>query len=68
LTVPSDPFICLVEGLIASHAMSDLQKGIAGMPAANTAWAPLFSGKTKDLLKFFDNFKQQVESCALTAC
>ena len=37
------------------------------MPAANAARAPLFSGKTKDILEFFDDFEQQAESCGLTA-
>ena len=43
------------------------RKGIAGMPAANAARAPLFSGHTKDILEFFDNFEQQATSCGLTS-
>ena len=46
--------------------MPDQRKGIAGMPAANAARAPLFSGKTKDILDFFEEFEQQAESCGLT--
>ena len=37
------------------------------MPAANAAQAPLFSGKIRDVLDFFEEFKQQAESCGLTA-
>jgi hypothetical protein len=37
------------------------------MPAANSTRAPSFSGKTKDILDFFDDFEQQAESCGLTA-
>ena len=36
------------------------------MPAANAAQAPLFSGKTRDVLNFFEEFEQQAESCGLT--
>ena len=46
--------------------MPDQQKGIAGMPAANTARVPLFSGKMRDVLDFFEEFEQQAESCGLT--
>jgi hypothetical protein len=47
--------------------MAVSRKGVPAMPAANSARAPLFSGKTKDILDFFDDFEQQVESCGLTA-
>ena len=46
--------------------MPDQQKGIAGMPAANAARAPLFSGKMRDVLNFFEEFEQQAEFCGLT--
>ena len=36
------------------------------MPAANASRAPLFSGKTKDILDFLDDFEQQAKSCGLT--
>ena len=46
--------------------MPDQWKGIAGMPAANATQAPLFSGKMRDVLDFFEGFEQQAESCGLT--
>ena len=47
--------------------MADLCRGITGIPAANAPRAPSFSGKTKNILEFFNDFKQQAESCGLTA-
>ena len=65
-TEPSQPFLHLVESLVTTCMMSEPWKGIAGMPAANASWAPLFSGKMKDVLDFLDDFEQQVELCGLT--
>ena len=62
----STPFVCLVADLLANQAMTDHQKGISGMPAANAAQAPLFSGRMKDILDFFEDIKQQATSCRLT--
>ena len=62
-SVPSKPFVQLVSDLLATHTMPDQRKGIAGMPVANTARAPLFSGKMRDVFK---EFEQQAESCGLT--
>ena len=65
-TEPSEPFLHLIKSLVATHTMSKLWKGIAGMPAANASWAPLFSRKMKDVLDFLDDFEQQAELCGLT--
>src|SRR5882757_8318348 len=46
--------------------MTDSRRGVAGMPAAPATRAPLFSGKMKDILDFFDDFEQQAEACGLT--
>ena len=36
-TDPSEPFLHLVESLLATHTMSELRRGIAGMPATNAS-------------------------------
>lgn len=37
------------------------------MPATSDDCAPSFSGKTEDVLRFFDDFEQYAESCGLSA-